>query len=218
MFFGLIEVCSVWVATGSGRPYAGSMTDLGAPLLLNDLADALREQHPLVFLEAASSLAQVTAPDPLAGLRPNEEASNHRSRERAWSRSFLDVGERETDALLHVWAEMFDDSALKERLRTSGPRHSVPQWHRRLDQIRPVRVIENTHILGDGDNLYIGVETAGRSFTLVVYVDQQHGHHREGLLRDGSADPRNAWPVSTRFRQRATQTCTRSFSRMPPRS
>lgn len=151
------------------------MTDLGAPLLLNDLADALRAQHPLVFLEAASSLAQVTAPDLLAGLRPNEEASEPSVTREGLVESFLDVGERETDALLHVWAEMFDDSALKERLRTSGRRHSVPQWHRRLDQIRPVRVIENTHILGDGDNLYIGVETAGRSFTLVVYVDHNMG-------------------------------------------
>jgi len=39
----------------------------GRPPLFDPLADALRAKHPLVFLEAASALAQASAPDPFAG-------------------------------------------------------------------------------------------------------------------------------------------------------
>lgn len=143
--------------------------------LLDDLADALRDPHPLTFLEAASGLAQVTAPDPLAGLSFRQaEAKPGPSRD-VLIASFLDVGERETDALLLVWAAMLDRPELAQQVRDARRRHSLPQWLRHLDQIRIVRAVENTHILGDGDNLFLGVETPGRSFTIVAYVDHNMG-------------------------------------------
>lgn len=151
------------------------MPGLSRPSLLDDLAHALRDPHPLTFLEAASGLAQVTAPDPLAGtpLRP-QRVDPGPSREMLIA-SFLDVGERETDALLLVWSEMLDLPDVGRQVRDAHRRHALPRWLRHIDQIRIVRAVENTHILGDGDNLFLGVETPGRSFTIVGYVDHNMG-------------------------------------------
>lgn len=143
------------------------------PSLLDDLADALRAQHPLVFLDAASSIAQATAADRFAGT-PLAKTSPTPTRE-ALIESFLDVGEHETDALLLVWAEMLNEPRLRQAISTSGQRHSLPRWVRSLDEVRPTRAVENTHILGDGDNLFLGVETSGRSFTIVAYIDHNMG-------------------------------------------
>lgn len=151
------------------------------PSLIDDLSDALRDPHPLAFLEAASGLAQVTAPDPYAGLRPGPAAQRPAMDRDQLIDAFLEVGHRETDALLLVWAAMLDRPELALRVREANRRHSLPRWVHQLDQIRVVRAIENTHVLGDGDNLFLGVETAGRSFTIVTYVD----HNMGSIVKDG---------------------------------
>ncbi len=150
---------------------------LGAPqpALIDNLGDALRDPHPLSFLEAASTLAQVTAPDRFAGLRPGTATQQPGTDREELIEMFLDVGHRETDALLLVWAAMFDRPELALRVREAKRRHSLPRWLQQLDQVRVVRVAENTHILGDGDDFFLGVETPGRSFTIVAYVDHNMG-------------------------------------------
>jgi len=145
------------------------------PSLLDSLAGALRDPHPLSFLESASGLAQVTAPDPLASLRRGAAAERPSMERDELTEAFLEVGHRETDALLLVWAAMLDRPDLALRVREAKRRHSLPHWLQQLDQVRVVRAIENTHILGDGDNLFLGVETPGRSFTIVVYIDHNMG-------------------------------------------
>ena len=145
------------------------------PSLIDSLSDALRDPHPLAFLEAASSLAQVTAPDSFAGLRTGPGPQRPTMDRDELIEAFLDIGERETDALLLVWSAMLDRPDLARRVRETKRRHSLPRWLQQLDQIRVVRAIENTHILGDGDNLFLGVETPGRSFTIVAYVDHNMG-------------------------------------------
>lgn len=152
----------------------------GPNALIAPLALALSDPHPLTFLDYASMLAHVTEPDPLADMRHLAGGSG-RSRapidRDSLIDSFFEVGMRETDALLRVWAEMLGDDRLRERAQRELPRrrHSLPEWLRRLDDVRPTRIVEGSHLLGDGDNIFIGVETAGRSFTIVLYVDHNMG-------------------------------------------
>jgi len=69
---------------------------------------------------------------------------------------------------------MLDDDRLRQHAR-SGRRQSLPRWLFTLDQIKPTRAIIQTHILGDGDNVFLGVATPGRSFTIVIYIDHNMG-------------------------------------------
>ncbi|MEJ1089058.1 DUF6398 domain-containing protein [Microbacterium sp. Mu-80] len=161
----------------------------GPQSLTAPLAEALRNPHPLAFLEYASMLAQATEPDPLAGMRHMARGGGAPSRPKIdrddLIDSFFDVGMRETDALLMVWAQMLDDDRLRERAQRELPlrRHSLPAWLRQLDKVQPTRVIQGSHLLGDGENFFIGVETAGRSFTIVLYID----HNMGTIPKDGFA-------------------------------
>lgn len=154
------------------------MTDFGTgQSLIDGIGAAIRDPHPLALLELASALAQVTAPDPFHALRGAKTSSRERVERDDLIESFLDVGARETDALLLVWAEMLGDEKLRERVKREvrQRRHPLPRWLQHLDEVKPVRAIKNTHVLGDGDNVVLGVETPGRSFTLVLYIDHNMG-------------------------------------------
>lgn len=138
-----------------------------------------------MLLEHASMLAQVTAPDVHADIRAQLSGTPARAKidRQELIESFLDAGLRETDALLMVWGEMLGDEGLHERVRRDvrARRHPLPRWLLHLDEVRPTRIIELSHILGDGENVFIGVETPGRSFTIVLYID----HNVGTLPKDG---------------------------------
>jgi hypothetical protein len=52
----------------------------------------------------------------------------------------------------------------------------LPPWLRELPKATPYRTVEMTHVLGDGDDVLIGVRLHGRSeLTVVVYVDHNLG-------------------------------------------
>lgn len=52
----------------------------------------------------------------------------------------------------------------------------LPPWLRELAKATPYRTVEMTHVLGDGDDVIIGVCLHGRSeLTVVVYVDHDLG-------------------------------------------
>ncbi|SJN21055.1 hypothetical protein FM104_02950 [Microbacterium esteraromaticum] len=147
--------------------------------LINGLRESIRDPHPLALLDVASMLAASTEPDPMAELRAQIGGALDRprlDRDQLVS-AFLDVGERETDALLLVWARMLQDEVPAEQIvrdvRTR--RHPLPRWLHNLDEVRPTRAIQASHVINDGDNLFIGVETPGRSFTIVLYIDHNMG-------------------------------------------
>ncbi len=147
---------------------------------MNGLRGAIRDPHPLALLDAASMLAVATETDPIADLRA--QVTGRPVREKPVARDgfiemLLDVGERETDALLLVWAHMLGDEAAGDRIRREvrSRRHPLPRWLHHLDEVRPTRAVQISHVLDDGDNLFIGVETPGRSFTIVLYIDHNMG-------------------------------------------
>lgn len=157
------------------------------PDLLDGLSEAIRDPHPLALLDIASMLAIVTESDPMAELRAqmSGQPEPNRIARAELIESFLDVGERETDALLLVWAQMLGDDVPVERIRQDvrARRHPLPRWIHHLDAVRPTRVLQLSHVLNDGDNVFIGVETPGRSFTIVLYID----HNMGTIPKDGYA-------------------------------
>lgn len=92
--------------------------------------------------------------------------------------SFLDVDLPETSALLHVFAELTDDDLLRARIRRelSSRSHVLPDWITNLADAAPYRTLVMSHVLGDGDNVMIGVRLpGGGELTFVVYIDHNLG-------------------------------------------
>ncbi|MHA6669672.1 hypothetical protein ACX3O0_12465 [Homoserinimonas sp. A447] len=157
------------------RPSAGSdRVELPELELLAGLDDALREPHPMAFLLRASALGSVLDPreqDPFASAEDQPSLPE-------LFEMFLETGHRQTDALLLVLARMQDDELLAARIRreVAERRHPLPGWIIRLDQVEPYRAVEMTHVLGDGDNIVLGVRLpGGRECSILVYIDHNLG-------------------------------------------
>lgn len=84
----------------------------------------------------------------------------------------VDSAAPETDALLLVWAAMFDDSLLRRRIhRTVKPRSaSLPEWVRSLDSISPVAAASLRHELGHEETLFVEFSLTGQPVTMAVAV------------------------------------------------
>ncbi|MED5812877.1 DUF6398 domain-containing protein [Mycolicibacterium sp. 050232] len=149
------------------------------PGLFAQIRTALVDPDPLHLLSFASTL--LTAVDPRGRDHPfarSEEAPDRPSREEL-AAMFIDVPTPETTALLTVIAELAnDDDLLHARIRrelATRP-EAGPEWLRMLAESSAYRAVRMAHVLGDGDNIVIGVHLAGdHEITLVVYVDHNLG-------------------------------------------
>jgi hypothetical protein len=93
--------------------------------------------------------------------------------------SLIGVHLRETTALLAVFAEMSDDEALRTRARRELERrsHSLPPWLARLSETEAYRTAELTHILPDGDDVFVGARlSTGHDLTALIYIDYNLGN------------------------------------------
>ncbi len=102
--------------------------------------------------------------------------------------TFLDVDLLETTALLAVIAELSGDDVLRRRVRReiTARAHTLPTWLTDLDRATVEGSIEMVHVLGDGDNIMIGMKLPGGSaLSLVVYID----HNLGTLVKDAFTVP-----------------------------
>lgn len=102
---------------------------------------------------------------------------------------FLEDGRLETSALVAVIAELSGDDILRRRVsrEIAAKSHPLPGWLTDLHRARPAeRVVEVVHVLGDGDNVMVGVQLPGeREFAAVVYID----HNMGTLVKDAFVVP-----------------------------
>jgi len=143
---------------------------------LGGLDEAVRDPHPLALLMFASGVAALL--DPRQGNPMDAGGDNSTPTLAELIGSFLAAGLQSTDNLLLVLKEFVADDLLQRRIRreVAARKHPVPGWLLRLDQVRPDRVVESTHILGDGDNVFVGVQLPGkREITLIIYIDHNLG-------------------------------------------
>ncbi|WP_441962380.1 DUF6398 domain-containing protein [Mycolicibacterium houstonense] len=158
------------------------------PDLFAQINMALSDPDPLHLLSFVSSLLTVVDPrgrNPFA--RPDETPDGPTREELA--AMFIDVPTPEATALLSVIAELAnDDDLLHARIRRElATRPSAgPQWLARLSETSAYRTVRMAHVLGDGDNIMIGVHLArDHEITLVIYVDHNLGQ----LVKDAFVVP-----------------------------
>ncbi len=78
--------------------------------------------------------------------------------------SFFDMEDIGTSALLAAIAGMSDEELLRRRVQNeiAGRSHSLPRWLSELAQATPApRPVEVVHVLGDGENIMVGVQLVG---------------------------------------------------------
>src|ERR1043165_357455 len=153
--------------------------DRAEPDLLDVVRTAMADPDPLHRLSYVSGL--LTAIDPRGRNHPFAQAdSAHDAPTREeLAAMFIDVPTPETTALLAVIAALADDDQV---LRARIHRELVtrpepgPQWLSRLAETAVTRAVRMGHILGDGDNIILGVRLADNyEPPLVVYVDHNMG-------------------------------------------
>lgn len=146
------------------------------PDLFTEVRAALADPDPLHLLGYVSALLAAIDPRNRHPLTSGDTETPTREELVAM---FLDVVTPETTALLTVIAELAgDDDVLRARVRRElAARPDVePQWPARLPQTSAHRAVRMGHVLGDGDNIFLGVRLADRyEVTAIVYVDHNLG-------------------------------------------
>lgn len=157
--------------------------------LFAQIRTAVADPDPLHLLSLVSGL--LTVVDPRGGNDPfarSDDAADGPTREEL-AAMFIDVPTPETTALLSVIAELAnDDDLLHARIRRELVTRPAagPEWLTRLAESSAYRAVRMAHVLGDGDNIMIGVNLAGdHEITLVVYVDHNLGQ----LVKDAFVVP-----------------------------
>lgn len=142
------------------------------PELHREVLSRLHRDDPLPLLVYASTLAAALEPDsPLERRDANAPALND------IIGMFRETGHLATDALLLVLAAFAADDVLARRVSSevAGRRHPLPSWLTRLAQFRPAQAISLGHVLGDGENVIVGIDAPAGDLTLVFFIDHNAG-------------------------------------------
>ncbi|MDP9318559.1 MAG: hypothetical protein M3O94_05685, partial [Actinomycetota bacterium] len=92
--------------------------------------------------------------------------------------SFVEVDYAETTAALTLIRAFTADELLASRLKAvlAERRQPMPSWLGGLDGVEISRVMELTHVLGDGDDYFLEARLpSGETLTALVYVDHNLG-------------------------------------------
>ena len=177
----------------------------GEPPLLADIRRALASDDPLDMLALGSSL--------IAAIDPRRESPLERTRTSSapqftlseFADTFIHTDRVEASAMLAIIAVLADDELLRVRARQALARrdHALPTWLAQLDAATVTTSVVMSHVLGDGDNVMVGVSLAtGEQLTVVVYIDHNLGTvvkdaypvadsltNVVSLMKDSSGDP-----------------------------
>lgn len=169
------------------------------PDLMESVSAALVLDLPLPLLELTSALLAAVDPRRNRGLRHAEPSG---PTQQDLITSFLGVELPQTSALLLVVAALLPDDVERRRLRRAvlARNHPLPQWLLSLDDTRPTTAARMSHVLGDGDNVMVGVRMSdGSEVSVVVYIDHNFGT----LVKDAFVIPAPIEEAVDLFRQAA---------------
>ncbi len=146
--------------------------------LIVEVQEALAAEHPLHLLGLVAMIVEASLPDaPLLEASEEDEDRDSPGLDDLVE-SFIGVPVVETTALLGVLAELADDPELGARCAAEVDRRDdeLPSWITDLAQTTVHRAVRMTHVLGDGDDLMLGVRLpAGYELTCVVFIDHNAG-------------------------------------------
>src|SRR5690606_11112026 len=78
--------------------------------------------------------------------------------------------------------------------------HQLPGWVRTLDEVEVTQVWEQVDVLGDGENILLGLRwSTGDELTVVLYID----HNIGGLIKDFISGLGDAEEILTMFEAEA---------------
>jgi hypothetical protein len=158
-----------------------------SPDLVDEIAGALAGGEPLDLLALTSAFLAATDPRERGPFGPSDGPSLPPREEIV--ETFFDIPLLETSALLTAIAGLTGDDVLRARVRreTTARAHALPRWLAELGRARPHdRVVEMAHVLGDGENLVLGVTLpGGPELSVAVYVD----HNLGTVAKDGFVVP-----------------------------
>ena len=152
--------------------------DTGMLVLETEVAKTLASPHPVDLLIYASTLLagipSADEPSPFEK-RPDDDVDLPSVDELIVM--FREAARMPTDALLLVLTRLAGDEVRQRRVdrEVAARRHPFPSWLTRLDEIRPVRAVQMGHVLGDGENVALGVHLPAGDMTVLVYVDHNMG-------------------------------------------
>lgn len=141
------------------------------PGMMEMVADALRQPHPVDLVGFVSSVVWLASPT--APARPPDLPTVD-----FLVGTWADVERPETTALLRAAALLGDHAELRAAAAAAsvGRSHRLPAWVDGLSEARVTRVVEVGHVLGDGEALLLDVHVPGCSgLTVDVYVDHNIG-------------------------------------------
>lgn len=167
---------------------------------MGDVAAALADDQPLLLISVVSSLLAALQPPRPNPFHPTPEPDLPTRDELV--RTFLDVDMLETSALLAVIAELSGDDIMRRRVRReiAERAHALPEWVTELGRTSIERVVEMVHVLGDGDNIMVGLNLPGGfPLSVVVYVD----HNMGTLVKDAFVVPEPLDALIERMREAA---------------
>jgi uncharacterized protein DUF6398 len=153
---------------------------------MGDVAVALADDHPFALMSLVSSLLAALEPRRASPFEQPPDPDVPTVDELV--RTFLDVDLVETSALLTVIAELSGDDIMRRRIRREITQraHALPEWLSELGKTTVAGVVEMVHVLGDGDNIMIGLDLPGDcALSVVVYID----HNMGTLVKDAFAVP-----------------------------
>lgn len=164
---------------------------------MSDVAAALAADHPLDVLALVSALLAALDQRRRGPFEP-EPGSEVPSREEL-VQTFLGVELPETSALLAGIAVLSGDEMLRRRVQReiTERAHALPRWLADLHlAVLTDPVVEVVHVLGDGDNVLVGVRLpGGHELTAVVYID----HNMGTLVKDAFVVPEAVGEVVERM-------------------
>ncbi|WP_099022106.1 hypothetical protein [Mycolicibacterium palauense] len=148
--------------------------------LIDGVAQMLDEGHPLDLLSLVSMMIVATDPryEALRAVRGAADDEELAGLDELVA-GFIGLEVRETTALLAVLAALLTDDdggedGPRSRCRRAAEAREdpLPAWLAGLAQTTVYRAVRMSHILGDGDDVILGVRLAdGREFTCVAYID-----------------------------------------------
>jgi hypothetical protein len=168
--------------------------------LFDEVSTALADPDPLHLLSYVSSL--LAAIDPRTARHPfgRSDADPDVPTREELATMFIDVETPETTALLAVIVALSnDDDVLRARIwRELAARPDTgPEWLTRLAETSAYRAVRMGHVLGDGDNIMVGVRLAGSyELTFIVYIDHNLGR----LVKDAYVVPESLADMIAEFR------------------
>lgn len=147
------------------------------PDFLAPLTAAFYDPSPVPLLLAASTMGFAANVDDdeassQLSMPPKVESDPLSETFLSLTSAMMETPAEETDALLLIWASMFDDSLLRRRIRRAVDLRSgsLPEWLRNLDTVTPVAAASLRHELGHEETLFVEFSFSRQPVTIAVAV------------------------------------------------